>query len=312
MNPMRQGSSVISKETPEKHTKFLATYERSFKITHSNKKSNQFSPDIRLKKTHLLIEPNRKPLQSYPSIFELDPLDAQPFFTPEKSSLKILHKFGTSDKHLQQYKIRPFTSQPDHYHYRTTSIFSNIGARLQSEEKDTNQNTIDIGKVPNSSEIYLMNKKKYTLQMPSYSLVSSSKRTKSQIDEMIYKAKEGIRFARQHKRHPIKSLIQVQRLHSIHELNKIAESAPVDKDAERKITILRKKIAISQMFDSEFSPNEKQKKNLSTENRKNIYKSLLLEYHPDKSKHSKEVANEISNFLLNNKQLFIEGASAQC
>ena len=44
---------------------------------------------------------------------------------------------------------------------------------------------------------------------------------------------------------------------------------------------------------------------MTSEEKKNLFKQLMLEYHPDKTNYSKELSEEIFNFLVNNKLDFI-------
>ena len=68
------------------------------------------------------------------------------------------------------------------------------------------------------------------------------------------------------------------------------------KEEEIKVGILKKKMKISGMFRGK----------LSFEERKAVLKSLELDYHPDKAKYEKQTCEDITTFLINNRQLFLQ------
>lgn len=155
-----------------------------------------------------------------------------------------------------------------------------------------------------SSELYLLNRKKYMPKLEPISNPSSpSKNVKEEIFN-LHRIKEELKIKRRNLKVPTHNMINLQRMKNIQELNKEMQKATISREDEVKIGVLRRKIAINTMFGLELNENS------TIEERKGIFKNLLLEYHPDKKKHDKEITQEIFNFLQVNKTLFIEGGIA--
>lgn len=66
----------------------------------------------------------------------------------------------------------------------------------------------------------------------------------------------------------------------------------LSEEEEMKVKILKKKVEISNVFKSQY---------ISDEEKKEHYKQLMLEFHPDKTKHHGKFAVEIFYFLQSNK-----------
>ena len=73
------------------------------------------------------------------------------------------------------------------------------------------------------------------------------------------------------------------------------------KEEEKKVGILKKKMKISGMFGEK----------LSNEEKKSIFKKLQLDYHPDKVRHEKQTCEDITTFLIHNKQLFLQSTEVK-
>lgn len=308
MDPDSQEANSITKETLKPNLRYYRLYDRGFKITNSKDKKSthsvSFSSEVAVKKSTSLI---LKPSSILKKSFDQGKCNTETALTPEKNLSQTQQKFVYL-KTEPNHSIRPTTSQHVMPFRRTTSDYNKISADLNNEMDLSNLNA----QMSNMSEIYLINKKKYLPRVHSFNLMGSSKKVRNQMENAsdIRKIKEDVKFARDVKRQPKQSLIRTQKLKSLQELNNVIETSPADKAAQTKIAILRKKIAISQMFGAEeIGPKNERPKELTAENRKKIFKRLLLEYHPDKNKHPREVACEISNYLFSNKQLFVEGTA---
>ena len=95
-------------------------------------------------------------------------------------------------------------------------------------------------------------------------------------------------------------LLNLQKIKMIQEVNKEIQKPNLSPEDEVKIEILKKKIAINNIMGSLRSERP------PLEERKNIYKNLLLEYHPDKGNYEKEIAEDLFNYLQMSKHMFIE------
>ena len=103
------------------------------------------------------------------------------------------------------------------------------------------------------------------------------------------------------KRTSPKLLTSLLDLKMTQEIAKESQRLSISKADAQKLEVLKTKIAINNMFT-----NELKSKRDSLQERRILYKNLLLEYHPDKKKHSKEISEEIVDYLLNNKYAFAE------
>lgn len=159
-----------------------------------------------------------------------------------------------------------------------------------------------------SSKIYLLNKEKYLPKNSSFGYPNSPRRPDAHNDEIfdLNWLKEELKFKKRNVKAAATTtpydIISRQKFKAIQELKAEMQKSNVTKEDEIKIAILKKKIAINTMLGVELKADNEEKKA--------IYKNLLLEYHPDKRKHEKEVSEEIFNYLLSNRNLFIDGAAA--
>ena len=311
------GPDIFKKDASGKRPKYYITFPKEFKTIRSSSKTEQsdlYSTNPKLKNFHTVPASHFKPTHSHRVSFQADKIDAKESSSPpplrQRAMSQTMQKFSTLIRD-QKRQDSPLVYHKDIQSNKTLSDFSHFKMNNCMEYNKTNIDNENNANVLTDNDVYMINRRKYMSKMPSYSFMDATRRVKTQIDKAfgLKKVADDIRFARQVDPQPKKSRIQYQRLKTMHELTKITGSPTLSLENRIKIAILRTKIDINQKFEGESSTNDNTKSSLTTERRKNIYRSLLLEYHPDKSKHSKEVANEISNFLLNNKQLFTEGIS---
>ena len=71
---------------------------------------------------------------------------------------------------------------------------------------------------------------------------------------------------------------------------------PLTVEDERQVKLLRKKVEISNVFNS---------RALREEEKKMSYRQLILEFHPDKTRHESQFAMAIFHFLQSNKERFL-------
>ena len=160
----------------------------------------------------------------------------------------------------------------------------------------------DKSHAPTPTEIYLSNRKKFLPQLFSQGFTNSPKPDKNKDAVFnLRKIKEALQIHRRN-RGISRDEIALQKLRMVQEINRDRQKLILTKEDELKISILKRKIAINSLFGMELKNI-----NSTVEERKQMFKNLLLEFHPDKKKHDKEIAEEMCNYLLINKQLFIEG-----
>ena len=150
------------------------------------------------------------------------------------------------------------------------------------------------------AEMYRVNREKYKLgleldskrlRMKTRSLPDESFNLQHIKQELKIKPKPGRTLSH--------NALAMQRLRATTELNKELQKVALSKEDEQRVTVLRKKVAINAIF------NEESRKSVPLEERKQTYKSLLLEFHPDKQKHDKIIAEEILTYLQSQKFTFL-------
>jgi len=142
-----------------------------------------------------------------------------------------------------------------------------------------------------SRGIFMINKKKYKIKAPETALFSKTSG---------FQERKEINFIKE------QAKLQVYRKNRVispgRKMNGIGEADILQKkrgewtkEDEAKVDVLRRKVEIF----NKFQPS------LTLDERKNLYKQMILQYHPDKTKHKKEFAEEIFNYLQTNKSKFI-------
>jgi hypothetical protein len=155
---------------------------------------------------------------------------------------------------------------------------------------------------PTATEIYLANRKKYLPEIFPQGFNNSPKPERAK--EALFnlnRIKEELKVRKSRAYAPAQDVITLQKLKMVQEINRESQNLNLPKETELKISILKRKIAINSMFGMQLK-----NKASTVEERKQMYKNLLLEFHPDKKKHDKEIAEEICNYLVISKHLFID------
>ena len=325
--------TLAKDKRPVRDVQAVRPIKREFKINHTPKHSNPYLLDQIVKGK--VDEPSNLFLESRPKLslpkptFEDAPLTTSRLdrVLSTKQSVQTI-KSVQSDSNLRKefFKLERISLADTEVlkaenHKSTTNLprisFEKIDfTPTQSPSKKKHAD--ELGKTPNSMgrkfdssavKIYLLNKQKYMPKNSSFGYPSSPKKTANHDDDSFnlnrLKEELKVRVKRQNTKASTADMITKQKIKAMQELQAEMQKPVVSKDYETRIAILKKKIAINTMLSVEFKAD-----NLSVEEKKTIYKNLLLEYHPDKRKYEKEVSEEILNYLLMNKNLFIEGTKS--
>jgi len=142
-------------------------------------------------------------------------------------------------------------------------------------------------------ELFLNNKKKYNVKSPeNWFHKTNGFRAKDDIN--FIKSQAKFQIFRKGKM-PVK-VFPVEHLNLIGETDLLQKNRKNwTKEDEFKVVVLKKKMEIYGKF----------RHIINLEDRKNLYKQLILEYHPDKSRHKKDISEEIFTYLQSNKIKFL-------
>lgn len=138
---------------------------------------------------------------------------------------------------------------------------------------------------------FMENFKKYKIVSPTRSPSKGFRKGLAEIDKL----KSYVKIPSL--KRPNQSPKRKEELREMEEINIVKKPGQVlSQEEEGLIKLLKKKVEISNMFRAE---------GISEEERRNLYKQLMLEYHPDKAKYDQRFAVEIFYFLQMNKSTFL-------
>jgi len=209
-------------------------------------------------------------------------------YSSQKNSPKTDHFGLFSDSPL---KLSPHANQTSSMNNIPVSspqkkyFFPEYGSGICSPKDETRQMY---------GSYILDNHMKYTIRYEP--LRSRQQLIKESAIRDLNQIKERYRIAK-HKRIGLKSPSRkTMSLKNINEVNIAPKDNILSEEDELKVKLLKKKINISSLFSSPISTDEEKKA---------LFKQLLLEYHPDKKKYDKRFSDEIFDFLMNNKASFL-------
>ncbi len=145
------------------------------------------------------------------------------------------------------------------------------------------------------NEMFEVNRKKYQIMKPwepqSRSLIT---------DDLELKLIKQSSKIQGHK----KAMISVEAGNNLKQMEEInirkKEGQCLTQDERKQVKLLRKKVEISNILGS---------KAIKDDEKKVIYRKLVKEFHPDKTKYERHFATETFLFLQNNKYRFLKAES---
>ncbi len=141
-----------------------------------------------------------------------------------------------------------------------------------------------------SRGIFMINKKKYKIKAPETALFSKTSGFQERKEINFIKEQAKLQVYRKRLSSPNQKMLGIGEADILQK-----KRGEWTKEDEAKVDVLRRKVEIF----NKFQPS------LTLDERKNLYKQMILKYHPDKTKHKKEFAEEIFNYLQLNKAKFI-------
>ena len=143
-------------------------------------------------------------------------------------------------------------------------------------------------------DFFVVNRRKYKIKAPSFTAAPKSPTHYMEDLDMI-KTQAKLNFTKKEKNR-LGSMSE-RKLHNTNEVNLLAKNRQeISKEDGVKISLLRKKMEVCSKFEPSIT---------NPEQRKQLFRKFLLEYHSDKTKLDKEFAKEMYLFLIENKAKFI-------
>ena len=144
------------------------------------------------------------------------------------------------------------------------------------------------------TDFFAVNKKKYKIVRTSAATTKGSQSKAPEIDLI----KQSVKI--QGRRRSKLGLTLKEDLKEMGEINLTKKPGqPLTQEEEKQVKLLRKKVEISNIFNSRVLKGDEKKAN---------FRQLMLEFHPDKTRHEAQFAMTIFHFLQSNKERFL-GAS---